>query len=83
MAGLNLGRILPIPAEVYSLFSPFARAKNRIIIIIIIITTITFMQGIYTYIPATNYVPREYSVAVPIHGAYIASSSVECIALLH
>ena len=21
------------------------------------------MQGIYTYIPATNYVPREYSVA--------------------
>jgi len=22
------------------------------------------MQGIYTYIPETNYVPREYSVAV-------------------
>ena len=43
-----------------------------IIIIIIIITTITiiiiiiiisFMQGIYTYIPETNCVPREYSVA--------------------
>jgi len=31
-------------------------------IIIIIIITI-FMQGIYTYIPETNYVPREYSVA--------------------
>ena len=28
---------------------------------IIIITT--FMQGIYTYIPETNYVPREYGVA--------------------
>ena len=39
-----------------------------IIIIIIIITTTTIIiiissiQGIYTYIPETNYVPREYSV---------------------
>jgi len=30
---------------------------------IIIIIIISFMQGIYTYIPETNYVPREYSVA--------------------
>ena len=34
-----------------------------IIIIINIIIVISFMQGIYTYIPETNYVPREYSVA--------------------
>ena len=34
-----------------------------IIVIIINIIIITFMQGIYTYIPETNYVPREYSVA--------------------
>ena len=34
-----------------------------IIIIVIIIIIISFMQGIYTYIPKTNYVPREYSVA--------------------
>jgi len=41
-----------------------------IIIIIIIISSssiiiiiISFMQGIYTYIPETNYVPSEYSVA--------------------
>ena len=34
-----------------------------IIIIIIISNIISFMQGIYTYIPETNYVPREYSVA--------------------
>jgi len=33
------------------------------IIIIIIIIIISFMQGIYTYIPETNYVPRDYSVA--------------------
>jgi len=33
------------------------------IIVIIIIIIISFMQGIYTYIPETNRVPREYSVA--------------------
>ena len=33
------------------------------IIITIIIIIMSFMQGIYTYIPETNYVPREYSVA--------------------
>ena len=32
-------------------------------IIIIIIIIISFMQGIYTYIPETNHVPREYSVS--------------------
>jgi len=31
--------------------------------IIIIIIIISFMQGIYTYILETNYVPREYRVA--------------------
>ena len=34
-----------------------------IIIIIIVIIFISFMQGIYTHIPETNYVPSEYSVA--------------------
>jgi len=34
---------------------------TRFLIIIIII--ISFMQRIYTYIPETNYVPKEYSVA--------------------
>ena len=29
----------------------------------IIITIISFVQGIYTYIPEKNHVPREYSVA--------------------
>jgi hypothetical protein len=33
-----------------------------IIIIITIITTISFMQGIYTYIPETNHVPKQYNV---------------------
>ena len=35
----------------------------KIIIIIIIIIIISFMQCIYTHIPETNYVPREYGVA--------------------
>ena len=34
-----------------------------IIFMIIIIIITSFMQGIYTYISETNYVPREYSVA--------------------
>ena len=64
-------------------------AVNIIIIIIIIIITIIIssMQGIYTYIPETNYVPMgiqccSYSV-VSIHGAYIVSFSVESIVLLN
>jgi len=32
-------------------------------VIVIIIIIISFMRGIYTYIPETNYVSREYSVA--------------------
>ena len=58
-----------------------------IIIIIIIIIIISFMQGIYTHIPETNYVPREYSVAAilffSIYGAYIVTCSVKSIVLLH
>ena len=34
-----------------------------VIIIIIIIIFFFFIQGIYTNIPETNYVPTEYSVA--------------------
>jgi type IV secretory pathway VirB2 component (pilin) len=33
------------------------------VVIIIIILGISFMQGIYTYIPETNHVPREHCVA--------------------
>ena len=45
------------------------------------------MQGIYTYIPETNCVPREYSVAAILlllfMVLYIVSFSVESIVLLH
>jgi hypothetical protein len=37
------------------------RITNRIVVVIIIIIIISFMQG--TYIPETNYVPREHGVA--------------------
>ena len=33
---------------------------SMVTIIIIIILGISFMQGIYTYIPETNHVPREH-----------------------
>jgi len=34
-----------------------------IVVVIIIIIIISSMQGIYTYIPETKHVPREYIVA--------------------
>jgi hypothetical protein len=37
---------------------------DAIIITILIIIVISFMQDVYTYIPETNHVPREYSIAV-------------------
>jgi len=42
------------------------------------------MQDIYTYIPETNYVPKDFSYSVvAIHDAYIVIFSVESIVLLH
>jgi len=56
------------------------------IIIIMFIIIISFMQGIYTYIPETNSILGiqfcSYFV-VSIHGAYIVSYSVQSIVLLH
>jgi len=43
-------------------------------IIIFTIIIVTLMQGIYTYIPETNYVSREYSVAVPVLPSSSSSS---------
>jgi hypothetical protein len=43
-----------------------------IIFIIIIIITISFMQGIYTYIPETNHVPKEYNVAAILSLLFMA-----------
>ena len=62
--------------------------KMKIInIIIIIIIIISFMQGIYTYIPETKYVPREHSVAAILLLLFtvpnIVSFSVESIVLLY
>jgi len=44
------------------------------------------MKGIYTYIPETNHVPREYKCfsysVITIYGAYTASYCVGTIVLL-
>ena len=55
-----------------------------IIIIIIIIIIISFMQGIYTYIPETNHVPMEYSVATNLLLLFmVLVSLVPVLNLLH
>ena len=38
-------------------------AETILYIVIIIILGISFMQGIYSYIPETNHVPRQHCVA--------------------
>jgi hypothetical protein len=49
-----------------------------IIIIIIIIgkDTISFIQGIYTYIPETDHVPKEYNVAAILSLLFVAPISL-------
>ena len=46
---------------VFSIFTSIMCFRRQFLYIIFIII-ISFMQGIYTYIPETNYVPREYNV---------------------
>ena len=46
-------------------------AKVRFIIIIIITLVITFMQGIYNYVPETNHVSRVYSVAAFLYFQFV------------
>jgi hypothetical protein len=41
-----------------------------------IIIIISFMQGIYTYIPETNCVPREYSVAAILLFVFMVHTSL-------
>ena len=54
-----------------------------IIIIIIIIIIISFMQGIYTHIPETNHVPREYSLSAILSLLFMCISLVPALALLY
>jgi hypothetical protein len=46
------------------------------IIIIIGKGTISFMQGIYTYIPETNHVPKQYSVAAILSLLFMVPTSL-------
>ena len=34
-----------------------------VVVVVVVVVVISFMQAIYTYIPETNYVPSECSVA--------------------
>ena len=75
----------PPPYYYYCYYCYYITTTTIIVIIIIIILGISFMQGIYTYIPETNHVPREHCCNysdVTIHGVYIASSCVDYIVSL-
>ena len=67
----------------YSYLLPWPRIIIALCIIIIIIV-ISFMQDIYTYIPETNHVPREYSVSAILSLLFMVSISlVPALALLY
>jgi hypothetical protein len=51
-------------------------AERIIIIIILGKNTISFMQGIYTYIPETNHVPKEYNVAAVLSLLFMVPTSL-------
>jgi hypothetical protein len=67
-----LGHSRPVTGQLY-LF---------LIIITIIIIIISFMQGIYTYIPETNNIPREYIVAAILLLFMLPISLVLALALV-
>jgi len=63
---------------------PEPRHDHIIVIIIIVIIIISFIQGIYPYISATNYVPREYTVAAILLLLFmVLISSVPVLNLLY
>ena len=55
-----------------------------VIILLIIIIIISFLQGIYTYIPETNHVPRDYSVSAILSLLFMVPISlVPALAVLY
>jgi len=60
-----------LPVLSFRILFEFPSYRNIIIIIIIIILIITFMQGIYNYIPETNQGSRVYSVAAVLYLQFV------------
>ena len=60
---VNDSEIVPVAPVITGITFVFTFHMHMIIIIIVILIIISYMQGICTYIPETNCVPREYSVA--------------------
>ena len=55
-----------------------------VVVVDVIVIIISFMQGIYTYIPETNHVPREYSVSPILSLLFMVPISlVPALALLY
>jgi hypothetical protein len=69
-----------IELYLYSHSGPSWPVVRRILLLLylyfIVVIIISFMQGIYTYIPETNYVPREYSVAAVLLFLFMVHTSL-------
>jgi hypothetical protein len=80
MGLLNKCELLSVAWARNSLLCPF---QEKIIIIIITITiiiigkdTISFIQGMCTYIPETNHVPKKYNVATILSLLFMVTISL-------
>jgi hypothetical protein len=60
----------------WSSFEDFSSLFLHFCVFIIMIITISFMQGIYTYIPETNHIPKEYNVAAMFSLLFIVPISL-------
>jgi len=72
IAAMLSGQLL-LPFSPPSLFPPLLLFLHCIIIIIL---GISFMQGIYTYIPETNHVHREHCVATILVSLFMVRISL-------
>jgi hypothetical protein len=56
-----------------------------VVVVVVIILVITFMHGIYSYIPETNHVSRIYCVAAVLYIQFVVMVFTReiCVALLH
>jgi hypothetical protein len=55
---------------------------KMVMTVILIILFITFMQGIYKYVPETNYASRVYSVAAVLYLKFVLHVMLFCMLII-
>jgi hypothetical protein len=53
-----------------------------VVVVVVGKDTISFMQGIYTYIPETDHIPKEYNIAAILSLLFMAPISLAPVSAL-